>query len=86
MAHTRQTRRDALAGEMSAWHRAPYTVRWLVHDATYMDIVIVLHTGGRVMDRCLRSKLVQRLRCMGRATRRNPWHHGWALWAMRPLC
>ncbi|MEM9550577.1 MAG: siderophore-interacting protein [Pseudomonadota bacterium] len=43
----------AWPGGIRAWHRPPYTVRWISETADMIDIDIVLHEGGRVTDWCL---------------------------------
>lgn len=39
-------------GGQSAWHRPPFTVRALAPDASWLDVDIVLHDGGRVTNWC----------------------------------
>ncbi|MEM6693482.1 MAG: siderophore-interacting protein [Pseudomonadota bacterium] len=39
-------------GGAEAWHRPPFTVRHLAEDASWMDVDIVLHQGGRVTEWC----------------------------------
>ena len=41
---------------VSSWHRPPYTVRRLAPDASWIDVDIVLHDGGRVTEWCKRVK------------------------------
>ncbi|MEM9434637.1 MAG: siderophore-interacting protein [Pseudomonadota bacterium] len=36
--------------DVKAWHRPPYTVRRIAKDASWIDVDIVLHRGGRVTD------------------------------------
>ena len=45
----------AWPGGVDAWHRPPYTVRWLSENADLMDVDVVLHNGGRVTEWCAKA-------------------------------
>lgn len=39
-------------GGIKSWHRPPYTVRRISENAEWIDVDIVLHSGGRVTNWC----------------------------------
>ncbi|MEM8578325.1 MAG: siderophore-interacting protein [Pseudomonadota bacterium] len=43
-------------GGVESWHRPPYTVRRIAPDRSWIDVDIVLHSGGRVTDWCAALK------------------------------